>query len=99
MKFYRENTGIVTEQNDNCDYFSLAHIGIDLFTNEVKALLKFWEHEKNVNIEKPNQVRILTFSKGVNDTVESGINAILSFEGFPTDEGEALNLSNATPLV
>lgn len=98
MAYFRKDTGIKTEQNENCDYFDFVFLGIDLKTNMVKAHINFWEQEKHVNKERPNQVRILSFNKGANDSIQSGIDYLLTLENFKTDEGEELTLKGATEI-
>lgn len=77
--YYRENTGLKTAQNENCDYFTINLIGADLPNNTAFAEIHFWITDQHAVDGLPARLsRTVEFPIETNRSIDDGI-AVVEF--------------------
>ena len=93
---FRENSGIKTPQQRNCDYFVLAQIGANLLTGMAYCEIQFFEHSEDaLNGLPANSQRRLEWLIVSATDVTSGTSKVLEFENFETTSGDLISLNNS----
>ena len=95
--YYKENTGIKTAQEENCDYFTIENLGADLRNGKGYAVLHFWERVEHAQTDKPaNASRNIVWDLGQDVSITAGYQKVLGFESIQTESGDMISLNNAT---
>lgn len=93
---FRENTGIKTAQNRNCDYFVLTGIGVDLLTGMAYCNIDFYEHlETATKGLEANAGRSLEWKVVSATDITSGMSKVLEFENFTTTALDTISLNSS----
>lgn len=94
--YYRQDTGIITPQNEKLDYFRFKRIGKDLDDNYAYAIVYFFRTLENAQAKVPPRAeRELHFPIIENEDVSSGVLALLQLEDFVTTAQDTVSFSGA----
>jgi len=95
--YYKENTGLQTAQEENCDYFVLNTIGAKLTINVAEATILFWEKLEHAQSGKPaNLSRTIRWDIIKESSIDSGVNTLFTSDTLETTNSEVITLKGAT---
>lgn len=97
--YYKENTGIKTKQDENCDYFAIEDLGLTNFFTQARGVVHFWEKLEHAQAGKPaNAMRILIWDNVANPDPQSGLNYLFQEASHVTTSLDTISLQNPTPI-
>ena len=83
--YYKENTGLKTAQDENCDYFVLNTIGAKMVINSAYAEILFWEKLEHAQGGKPaNLSRTIQWDIKQETSIDSGVNTLFTSDSLQT---------------
>lgn len=95
--YYKENTGLKTPQEENCDYFVLDTIGAKLVINKAEATILFWEKLEHAQSGQPaNLSRTITWDIKKETSIDSGVNTLFTSKELQTTNSETITLKGAS---
>jgi hypothetical protein len=95
--YYKENTGLKTRQDDNCDYFVINTIGAKLVINRAEAEILFWEKLEHAQGGKPaNLSRSIQWDIKKETSIDSGVNTLFTSDSLETTNSETITLKGAS---
>jgi len=97
--YYKENTGLKTAQDENCDYFVLNTIGAKMVINSAYAEILFWEKLEHAQSGKPaNLSRTIQWEIKNETSIDSGVTTLFTADSLQTTNSETISLKGATEV-
>jgi hypothetical protein len=97
--YYKENTGLKTAQDENCDYFVLNIIGAKMVINSAYAEILFWEKLEHAQSGKPANIsRIIQWDIQKETSIDSGITTLFTSDSLQTTNSETISLKGAIEI-
>jgi hypothetical protein len=97
--YYKENTGLKTMQDENCDYFVLNIIGAKMVINSAYAEILFWEKLEHAQSGKPaNLSRTIQWDIQKETSIDSGITTLFTSDSLQTTNSETISLKGAIEI-
>lgn len=95
--YFRKNTGIITPQKENLDFFIIEEIGKNLKHGYGFINVEFYRTKANAQkMDVPSEAsRRIEFEIGSNEDVPNGVAWVLNFENIETTALDKISLSNA----
>ena len=94
--YYKENIGLKTNQDENCDYFVLDTIGAKLVINRAEASILFWEKLEHAQEGKPaNLSRTIQWDIVKETSIDSGVETLFTSDTLKTTNSETISLKGA----